>query len=184
MPVYTLGNKRPRIHPSAWVHPDAVLIGDVWLDAEVSIWPNVVMRADNGPIKIGARTSVQDGSVIHTQDVHITTVGEGCVIGHLVHLEGCTIESSVLVGSNAVVLENVICRSGSLIGASSVVTAGMEIPSGALAVGVPAKLKLNAVDPERIKLNADYYIQHLIEHRDTMQLVDIESCRTSNVFDV
>lgn len=182
MPIYTLGNKRPRIHPKAWVHPDAVLIGDVWLDAEVSVWPNVVMRADNGPIKIGARTSIQDGSVIHTQDVHHTTVGEGCVIGHLVHLEGCYIESNVLIGSNAVVLEQAICRSGCLVGASSVVTAGMEIPSGALAVGVPAKIKLNAVDPERISLNADFYIQHLIEHRDTMQQVDVASCLTEKVF--
>ena len=176
MPLYALGDKRPQIHSTAWVHPDAVLIGDVRVGAESSIWPKVVIRADNSPITIGKRSSVQDGSVLHTQDDNHTTIGDNCVIGHLVHLEGCTIEDCVLVGSNAVVLERVVCRKGSLVGASALVTAGVEVPSAAIAVGVPAQIKPNAVPLERILLNAQSYVDHLIEHRDSMKEVDLESC--------
>ena len=182
MAIYSLGDKRPRIHPTAWVHPDAVLIGDVWLDEYVSIWPNVVIRADNSPVRIGARTSIQDGSVLHTQPINQTTVGADCVIGHSVHLEGCTIEPLVLIGSNAVVLERVTCRTGCLVGAGSVVKAGTEVPSRALAVGVPAKIKLDAVNPERIRSNVESYVEHLVEHRDLMQRVDLESCYREDVF--
>ena len=181
MPIYALGNKRPKIHPTAWVHPHAVLIGDVRLGASVSVWPMVVMRADNGPIRIGARTSIQDGSMLHTQPVNHTIVGEDCVIGHMVHLEGCTIENLVLVGSNSVVLERVICRSGSLIGAGAVVMADTEVPSGALAVGVPAKIRLNAVNIDRIKENVDAYLDHLDEHRNGMLEIDLASCVTEDV---
>ena len=176
MPLYALGDKRPQIHPTAWVHPDAVLIGEVRVGAESSIWPKVVIRADNSPIVIGKRSSVQDGSVLHTQHENHTVIGDDCVIGHLVHLEGCTIEDCVLVGSNAVVLERVICRKGSLVAASALVSAGTEVPSAALAVGVPAKIKPNAVALERILDNAQSYVDHLIEHRDSMKEVDLESC--------
>ena len=182
MPLYALGEKRPRIHPSAWIHPTAVLIGDVWVDAEASIWPNVVIRADNSPIRIGARSSVQDGSVLHTTPWAPTTIGADCVIGHLVHLEGCTLEDLVLIGSNAVVLEEAVCRSGSLVGASSVVTIGREVPAGALAVGVPAKIKPDAVDPERIRLNVQAYLDHLREHRDGMRELDLDQCLAEDVF--
>lgn len=183
MPLYALGDKKPRIHPDAWVHPQAVLIGDVWLDAGVSVWPNAVIRADNSPVRVGAGTSVQDGTVIHTQPENHTTIGADCVIGHLVHLEGCTIEDRVLIGSNAVVLEKVICRSGCLVGASAVVTAGTEIPPRALAVGSPVRIIPDKVDPERIRLNAESYVHHLAEHRDHMRALDIAECRRESVFD-
>ncbi|SRR5690606_34320672 len=182
MPVYALGDKRPRIHPTAWIHPDAVLIGDVWVDEYASIWPCAVIRADNSPVRIGARTSIQDGTVIHTQPVNMTRVGADCVIGHLVHLEGCTIEDRVLVGSNAVVLERVICRSGSLVGAGAMVAAGTEVPPRALAVGVPARIKPDAVNPEMILKTAGYYLEHLAEHRDGMRQVAIDSCHREDVF--
>jgi NDP-sugar pyrophosphorylase family protein len=102
MPVYALGEVEPRVDPTAYVHPDAVLIGDVTIGAEASVWPGAVLRGDTNPIRIGARTSVQDGSVVHVSHIHPTSVGVDCVIGHLVHLEGCTIEDGVLVGSGAV----------------------------------------------------------------------------------
>ncbi len=116
MTLYALGDERPRIHPDAYIHPEAVLIGEVHVGPGSSIWPGVVIRADNGPIVIGARTSVQDGAVIHTQLMRQTRIGDDCVIGHLAHLEGCVLEDLVLIGSGAVVLEGVICRSGSLVG--------------------------------------------------------------------
>lgn len=181
MPIYALGDKRPQIHPTAWVHPEAVLIGDVRVGSQASIWPCAVLRADNGPITIGARSSIQDGAVLHTQPVNHTSVGEDCVIGHKVHLEGCTIEDCVLVGSNAVVLERVICRKGSLVGASALVAVGTEVPSGALAVGVPAVIKPNRVDINRILDGAKSYLEHLAEHRDGMVAVSLADCLTETV---
>jgi carbonic anhydrase/acetyltransferase-like protein (isoleucine patch superfamily) len=174
--IYSLGDKRPRIHPSAWVHPEATLTGDVWVDERASIWPGVVIRADNSPIRIGARSSVQDGAVLHTQPQNATTVGPDCVIGHLAHLEGCLLESAVLAGTGSVVLERVVARHGSLIGAGAVVIAGTEIPSGAIAVGVPAKIKLNAVPLDRILGNVGNYLDHLDEHLEGMAVVSLDDC--------
>src|ERR1700691_730735 len=111
MTLYALRAERPRIHPDAYIHPEAVLIGEVRLGPGATVWPGVVIRADNGPIVIGARTSIQDGTVIHTQTGKPTRSGGDCVIGHLVQLEGCVLEDWVLVGSGAVVLERAICRS-------------------------------------------------------------------------
>jgi carbonic anhydrase/acetyltransferase-like protein (isoleucine patch superfamily) len=178
--IYALGDKRPRIHPGAWVHPEATLIGDVWVDDGASIWPGVAIRADNSPIRIGARTSIQEGSVLHTQPHNHTTIGPDCVIGHIAHLEGCLLESAVLVGSGAVVLERVVARRGSLIGAGAVVTAGVEIPSGAIAVGVPAKIKLDAVGIDRILGNVGNYLDHVDEHLAGMRALDITECRDAD----
>src|ERR1700739_4366104 len=119
MTLYALGDERPRIHPDAYIHPEAVLIGEVVLGAGSSVWPGVVIRADNGPIVIGARTSIQDGTVVHTQPTNPTRTGADCVVGHLAHLEGCRLEDWVLVGSGAVVLERVTCHSPSLVAAGA-----------------------------------------------------------------
>src|ERR1039457_7342177 len=104
MPIYELGDRVPSIHPDAFVHPDATIIGDVRLGPEASVWPSAVLRGDFGPVIVGARTSIQDGAVVHATPELATVVGAGCVVGHLVHLEGCEIEDSCLVGSNSVVL--------------------------------------------------------------------------------
>jgi carbonic anhydrase/acetyltransferase-like protein (isoleucine patch superfamily) len=144
--IYALGDIEPTIDDTAYVHPQATVIGDVTIGASTSVWPHAVLRGDYGSIRIGARTSIQDGAVIHcTQDLS-TVVGDDCVIGHLVHLEGCTIEDSALVGTSSVVLHRAIVRTGALVGASALVPNGMEVPSKAMALGVPAKLRLDAVD--------------------------------------
>ena len=145
MAIYALGERIPRIDPSAFVHPDAVVIGDVVIEAEASIWPQAVLRGDYGRIVIGARTSIQDGSVIHATGELPTIVGSDCVIGHIVHLEGCTIEPHSLVGSGSVVLHRAVVRSHALVGANAVVPNGMEVPSFAMALGVPATLRENAM---------------------------------------
>jgi carbonic anhydrase/acetyltransferase-like protein (isoleucine patch superfamily) len=181
MSIYALGPERPRIHPTAFVHPEAVLIGEVHLGAQASVWPGAVIRADNGPIYVGARTSIQDGSIIHTQPVHRTIIGSNCVIGHLVHLEGCVIEDSVLVGSGAVVLERAICRTISLVAANAVVRPGMEVPSGALAAGVPATIREGVITIDHIQGNVDGYIRHIGEHRDGMEVISLEACITEDV---
>src|SRR3954464_113175 len=103
MAVYALGEAVPSIHPEAFVHPDATVIGDVTIGAESTVWPQAVLRGDNGTIVVGERTSIQDGSVIHTPPLVPTVIGDDCVIGHLVHMESCTIESGALVGSGSIV---------------------------------------------------------------------------------
>jgi carbonic anhydrase/acetyltransferase-like protein (isoleucine patch superfamily) len=177
MTLYALGDERPRIHPEAYIHPQAVLIGEVRIGAQASVWPGVVIRADNGPITIGARTSVQDGSVLHTQPRNPTRIGADCVIGHLAHLEGCLLEDLVLIGSGAVVLEEAVCRSGSLVGAGAVVAPGTEVPSGAMALGVPARIRLGAVTRESVRINAEAYsTRHLPQHRDGSQEISLAEC--------
>lgn len=176
MPLYALGAERPRIHPDAFVHPEAVLIGEVRLGPSASVWPGAVIRADNGPIVIGARTSIQDGTVIHTQPNNHTRIGSDCVIGHLVHLEGCVLEDFVLIGSGAVVLERVVCRRPSLVGAGAVVSAGTEVPSGAMALGVPARIRPGVVAQSSVAANAGAYLRHLTQHRDGGRPVALDEC--------
>src|SRR4051812_36874396 len=101
MAVYALGSRVPEIHPDAFVHPDATVIGSVVIGADASVWPQAVLRGDYGLITIGARTCIQDGSVIHATQELPTAIGDDCVIGHLVHMECCTIESGSLVGSGS-----------------------------------------------------------------------------------
>lgn len=158
MPIYALGDLVPEIHPEAFVHPEAVIIGNVRVGALSSIWPCAVLRGDGGAIVIGERTSIQDGSVLHTTPEHPTVVGDDCTIGHIVHLEGCTIESGSLVGSGSVVLHRVIVRSGAIVGANSVLLNGTEVPSGALAVGSPVVVKEGRARPAEIAHAGRVYV--------------------------
>ena len=107
-----------------------------------------MLRGDDGEIHIGARTSIQDGCVLHCAPELPTVVGDECVIGHMVHLEGCTIEDGSLVGNGAVVLHGAVVRTGALVGSNAVVTNGMEVPSGHMALGIPAKLRPGGDDLE------------------------------------
>jgi len=156
--IYEIDGRAPRIDPSAYVHPDAVVIGDVIIGPESTIWPGAILRGDYGTITIGARTSVQDGSVIHATAQTPTTVGDGCVIGHLVHLEGCLLEDSSLAGSGSVILHNAVVGTGATVGANAVVTNNMVVPPGALAVGVPAVIKEGKSSLEAIEMAAALYV--------------------------
>src|SRR5690606_8012789 len=119
MPIYAFGDQVPEIASDAYVHPDAVIIGSVTLGSRSSVWPCAVLRGDDGEIRIGSETSIQDGSVLHTTLEHPTVVGNHCVVGHIVHLEGCTIEDGSLVGNGSIVLHRVVVRSGAVVGANS-----------------------------------------------------------------
>src|SRR6202453_1697924 len=141
MPIYEIEGVSPRIDVDAFVHPDAVVIGDVTIGAESSVWPGAVLRGDYGTITVGARTSVQDGTVIHAGPGFPTVVGDGCVIGHLAHLEGCTLEDDCLVGSGSVVLHHAVVGTGATVGANAVVPNNMSVPTGSLALGVPATVR-------------------------------------------
>jgi carbonic anhydrase/acetyltransferase-like protein (isoleucine patch superfamily) len=172
VPVYALGDVTPSIHADAFVHPDATVIGNVTIGADSTIWPQAVLRGDYGYIEIGARTSIQDGTVVHCTAQLPTIVGDDCVIGHLVHLECCIVEDGALVGSNSVVLHRAIVRSGALVAGSAFVPNGMEVPSGAMAMGVPAKLRLDAVTPGMIAPLAAGYVDNGRRYRKELRRLD------------
>lgn len=173
MAIYALGDKVPQIDPSAFVHPDATVIGSVVIGPESTVWPQAVLRGDYGSITVGARTSIQDGSVIHATRQFPTVIGDDCVIGHLVHIECCTIEDGALVGSGSIVLHRAIVRRESVVGANAVVPNDMEIPSRAMALGVPAKLRLDAVDPEdTIARGARNYVRNGKLYREQLRRID------------
>ncbi len=172
MAIYALGDVEPKIDPDAYVHPDAVVIGDVTLGPETTVWPSAVLRGDYGAIVVGARTSIQDGTVIHAGPGFPTTVGNGCVVGHLVHLEGCTLEDECLVGSGAVVLHHARICSGATVGAGAVVPGRMQVPPGALALGVPAVVKPGAARLDAITVAAAEYIKNGRRYRADLRRLD------------
>lgn len=177
MALYALGDVVPDVHPDAWVHPDATLIGSVSVGAGSTIWPQAVLRGDYGWIRIGERTSVQDGTVIHCTAELPTVIGDDCVIGHLAHLECCTVEDRALVGTNSVVLHRAVVRTNALVGASALVPNDMEVPSGAMALGVPARLRLDAVTPDMIVPNAANYVRNGRRYAATLRRVDPDEPR-------
>lgn len=172
VPIYALGTLEPSIHPDAYVHPDAVVIGRVTIGAGSSVWPGAVLRGDDGDIVIGARTSVQDGCVLHTTHVFPTVVGDDCVIGHMVHLEGCTIENRCLVGNGSIVMHRVRVCTGSVVAANSVLLNGTEVPSGALAAGSPAVIKPGKARIDDIDLAVDSYVTRARRFRDELRRLD------------
>jgi carbonic anhydrase/acetyltransferase-like protein (isoleucine patch superfamily) len=172
MAIYRLGELVPIIDPEAYVHPDAVVIGDVTIGPESSVWPSSVLRGDFGTITIGARTSVQDGTVIHSGPGFPTLVGNGCVIGHLAHLEGCILEDECLVGSGSVVLHHAVIRSGATVGANAVVPNRMEVPTGALAVGVPATIRPGRSSLVMIQMSGAEYVANGRRYGESLTRID------------
>jgi len=170
--VYALGDRVPDIHPDAWVHPDATVIGDVRIGAGSTIWPAAVLRGDYGSIRIGERTSVQDGSVVHCTAEHPTTIGSDCVIGHLVHLEGCTVEDGCLVGSGSVVLHAAVVRTGALVGAGAVVGNRIEVPARAMALGIPAKMRPGVVPDGAFVEAVQMYVDNGRRYREQLRRLD------------
>jgi gamma-carbonic anhydrase len=161
--------KRPKVAASAFIAPTAVLIGDVEVGEESSVWFGAVLRGDNGPIRVGDRTSIQDNSVLHVSEDCQTIVGSDVTIGHSVIMEDCTVEDWALVGSNAVILNGAVVGRKSLIGAGSVVGANSHIPTMTVAAGVPAKVRkalegeavhwCEHAPPEYVKLSRSYLRQ-------------------------
>src|SRR6266851_3237837 len=123
MPVYALDDLVPVIDPDAYVHPDAVIIGNVQLGPGASVWPGAVLRGDHGLIRIGDRTSIQDGTVVHTTREWPTMIGADCVVGHLAHLEGCVVEDGCLIGSGSLVLNRARVQAGAVVAAAVIRTA-------------------------------------------------------------
>ncbi len=169
MPLYALGDDEPVIDPTAYVHPEAVIIGKVTLGTEASVWPNAVLRGDDGRIVVGARSNVQDGAVIHCTDTLDTIIGEDCTIGHLAHLEGCIVHDRSLIGTASVVLHKAEIGPHALVGANATVTGGTIVPPEAMALGTPAKVRENALKPNQNLLNADIYVQRAHHYRTSLR---------------
>lgn len=172
MAIYALGDLEPSISGDAFIHPDATVIGAVTIGAGSSVWPGAVLRGDGGSITIGDRTSVQDNAVIHTIPTSPTTVGDDCVLGHLIHLEGCTVEDAVLIGNASMVLHRCIVRTGSIVAANAVVLNDTEVPGGAIAVGTPAVIKEGRARREDIEMGSQEYVRRAAQYRTELRRLD------------
>lgn len=173
MPIYALGDREPVVPDSAFVHPDAVLIGAVTLGEQASVWPTAVLRADFGEILVGDRTSVQDGTIVHCIEERPTRIGADCVVGHNVHLEGCTIGDGCLVGSGSVVLNHATVGAASIIGAGAVVTEHADIPASSMALGIPARARPAPPEAQEwVRFGVDEYLTNSAVYRDQLRRLD------------
>jgi carbonic anhydrase/acetyltransferase-like protein (isoleucine patch superfamily) len=172
MVLYALGERVPDVDPDAYVHPEAVVIGRVRIGPGASIWPAAVLRGDYGQITVGARTSIQDGAVVHATADLATQIGADCVVGHVAHLEGCVVEDDCLIGSGSVVLHRARVRTGALVAAGAVVGPGVEVPSGAMALGVPARIREHAVAAGSFTDSVQRYVANAREYRASLRRLD------------
>jgi len=171
--IYALGDREPRIHPQAYVHPDATVIGDVRIGAYASVWPQTVLRGDHGYIEIGERSNVQDGCVLHTTATEPTILGPGSAIGHQVHVEGAKIGTGCLIASGSVVLNGTLIEDGGMVGAGAVLSYRSHVPPGHIALGVPAKVRPNkSFGPEQIQNVVDSYVKRAQEFREQLRRID------------
>ena len=142
----------PTIHPTAYVHPAAHVLGDVTLGPRVSVWPTAVIRGDTAAITIGDDSNVQDGTIIHVDHDVPTTIGRGVAIGHRAIVHGATVADGVLIGMGAIVLNRVVIGRGSIIGAGALCTEGMVVPPDSLVLGVPGRVVRRTTDEERARI--------------------------------
>ena len=164
------GDIFPQLPESAWVAPGAYVIGDVHLGEQSSVWYGAVLRGDTEPIRIGARTNVQDGCVLHADPGYPAVVGEGCVVGHKAVVHGCEIEDNCLVGMGATILNGAKIGVGSIVAAGAVVPESREFPPGSLIVGLPAK-RVGDVSEEQateIARGASEYVERAAAHRESL----------------
>jgi carbonic anhydrase/acetyltransferase-like protein (isoleucine patch superfamily) len=155
------------IDPTAFIHPEAFVCGDVTLGPRASVWPAAVIRADSAPISVGDSSNVQDGVIIHVDPGLPCTIGDRVTIGHRAMVHGATVEDDCLIGIGAIVLNRVVVGRGSLVGAGAVCSEGMVIPAHSLVLGVPAKV-VRAVDEKlraRIAAGVDAYVALAQRHR-------------------
>lgn len=167
--------KQPQIAASAYVDAAAVIIGDVVIGEDASVWPCTVIRGDVHYIRIGARTNIQDGCVLHVmRDEHPLVLGEDVTVGHSVTLHGCHVESRCLIGMGAVILNGVTVGTGSIVAAGALVLEGTKIPAGSLVVGHPAKVRrqLTGIDQASIDAYAKRYVEYKNIYRNEVTGTD------------
>jgi carbonic anhydrase/acetyltransferase-like protein (isoleucine patch superfamily) len=169
--IYALDDDEPDIHELAYIAPDAVVIGRVTIGPEASVWPGTVLRGDHGTITVGARTSVQDGTIVHCTARHPTVIGADCVVGHNAHLEGCVVEDGCLIGSGSVTLNRAVVGAGSIVAAAALVPEGFIVPPRSLVAGVPASIKRSGVDSSWTEDAVRTYINTARHHRQGLRRI-------------
>lgn len=165
------GDKFPELSRSAWVAPGAYVVGDVRLGEESSVWYGAVLRGDTEPIRVGARTNVQDGCILHADPGYPAVVGDDCVVGHNAIVHGCEIEDGCLVGMGATILNGAKIGEGSIVAAGALVPENKEFPPRSLIVGVPAK-RVRDVSEEQtadIARGVRTYVERAASHRQSLQ---------------
>jgi carbonic anhydrase/acetyltransferase-like protein (isoleucine patch superfamily) len=164
------GDASPQVDPSAWIAPGACVIGDVRLGEESSVWYGAVLRGDTEPIRIGARTNVQDGCILHADPGYPAVVGERCVLGHNAVVHGCEVEDDCLVGMGATILNGAKIGEGSIVAAGAVVPEGREFAPGSLIVGIPAKRvgEVSAEQAADVARGASEYVERAAAHRESL----------------
>jgi carbonic anhydrase/acetyltransferase-like protein (isoleucine patch superfamily) len=164
MPLYSLDTDSPKVPPEGqwWLAPDAHVIGRCNIGPDVGIWFGAVLRGDNDPISIGARSNIQEHAMLHTDLGFPLTIGEDCTIGHRAILHGCTIGNNVLIGMGATILNGAVIPDGCLVGANALVTEGKVFEPNSLIVGAPAKSIRTLDEPAilRLKESAQSYVEN------------------------
>lgn len=166
--IQSYKNHIPHIHPTSYIHPSSVLIGDIIIHEEVSIWPGVVLRGDDGQIIIQAQSNLQDGVICHlTHDYSHTLIGKQVTVGHGAILHGCIINNLVLVGMGAIILDNAHIGEYSLIGAGTLILANQKIPPRSLVLGNPGRIirEVNEREIMMIELGWQTYVDRMQEYK-------------------
>ncbi|MCM8613163.1 gamma carbonic anhydrase family protein [Accumulibacter sp.] len=173
MPIYLLGSRRPQLDPQSWVAPNAIVIGDVRLARNASIWWNATVRGDNDPIRIGEDSNIQDQCVLHTDEGVPLTIGREVTVGHLVMLHGCTIGDGSLIGIGSVLLNRAVIGQGCIVGANTLIPEGKAFPDHSLIVGSPGKVvrQLDADQVARIRLSAAHYVDNWQRYQRELQAI-------------
>jgi carbonic anhydrase/acetyltransferase-like protein (isoleucine patch superfamily) len=174
MAIYRFADHEPAVPASAWIAESATVIGRVHLGESASVWYGAVLRGDNDRIVLGARTNVQENSVLHTDAGIELLIGDDVTIGHQAMLHGCTIGDGSLIGIQAIVLNDVVIGRHCIVGAGAVVTEGKSFPDGSLIVGSPAKVvrTLEAAQIERLRQSAAHYVEVAQRHRTGCSRID------------
>jgi carbonic anhydrase/acetyltransferase-like protein (isoleucine patch superfamily) len=166
MPVYPYEGRYPKIGRGCYIAPNAVIIGDVTLEDGASVWFGAVLRGDVSPIVIGARTNIQDGTIIHGEDGYPTIIGADVTVGHAAIIHAATVSDRVLVGMGAVLLSRCLIGEDTIIGARALVTEDVEVPGGNLVLGIPAKVVRSLTQEERAGIleSARRYVRQAAEY--------------------
>lgn len=159
--------KRPAVHPTAFIAPSALVMGDVTLAEESSVWYTSVIRGDMASIRIGSQTCLQDGCIAHVDEGVPCVIGNRVGVGHRVILHGCTVEDDCLIGMGSILLNRVVVGRGSVVAAGAVLPEGMQVPPGSLVMGLPAKVvrRVNPELTERIEQTWKHYVEQAKRHR-------------------
>ena len=170
--LYQLGDTKVQVEEGVWVAENAVVVGNVLLKENSSVWFNAVIRGDNDLITIGEGANIQDGSVLHSDPGSPLTVGANVTIGHKVMLHGCDIGEGSLIGINSVVLNNARIGKNCIIGANALITEGKEIPDNSLVMGSPGKVVKTMTDDQakKVKFSAIHYVENARRFRDSMKV--------------